>query len=200
MWHFIKHFMTITRHRHKVMYHCLRCGILWQGMRHDLSKYSPTEFLPGARFYLGDRSPTEGERREYGYSKAWMHHKGRNKHHFEYWVDYGIGAEHVLAGMPMPRKYIAEMIMDRISASRIYHPETYTDASPLEYFLKGKDRLWFIHPDTSAQIEYLLRMLAVKGEKKTLWYIKHVYLKNKGRFGGSGSTYVSPERRVHTEK
>lgn len=44
MWHFIKHFMTITRHRHKVMYHCLRCGILWQGMRHDLSKYSPTEF------------------------------------------------------------------------------------------------------------------------------------------------------------
>ena len=50
MWHFIKHFMTITRHRHKVMYHCLRCGILWQGMRHDLSKYSPTEFLPGARF------------------------------------------------------------------------------------------------------------------------------------------------------
>ena len=200
MWHFIKHFMTITRHRHKVMYHCLRCGILWQGMRHDLSKYSPTEFLPGARFYLGDRSPTEGERREYGYSKAWMHHKGRNKHHFEYWVDYGIGAEHVLAGMPMPRKYIAEMIMDRISASRTYHPETYTDASPLEYFLKGKDRLWFIHPDTSAQIEYLLRMLAVKGEEKTLWYIKHVYLKNKGRFGGSGSTYVNPERRVHTEK
>ena len=200
MWHFIKHFMTITRHRHKVRYHCLRCGIFWQGMRHDLSKYSQTEFLPGARFYLGDRSPTEGERREYGYSKAWMHHKGRNKHHFEYWVDYGIGAEHVLAGMPMPRKYIAEMIMDRISASRTYHPETYTDASPLEYFLKGKDRLWFIHPDTSAQIEYLLRMLAVKGEEKTLWYIKHVYLKNKGRFGGSGSTYVSPERRVHTEK
>ena len=200
MWHFIKHFMTITRHRHKVMYHCLRCGILWQGMRHDLSKYSPTEFLPGARFYLGDRSPTEGERREYGYSKAWMHHKGRNKHHFEYWVDYGIGAEHVLAGMPMPRKYIAEMIMDRISASRTYHPETYTDASPLEYFLKGKDRLWFIHPDTSAQIEYLLRMLAVKGEEKTLWYIKHVYLKNKGRFGGSGSTYVSPERGVPTQK
>ena len=66
MWHFIKHFMTITRHRHKVMYHCLRCGILWQGMRHDLSKYSPTEFLPGARFYLGDRSPTEGERHEIG--------------------------------------------------------------------------------------------------------------------------------------
>ena len=92
------------------------------------------------------------------------------------------------------------MIMDRISASRIYHPENYTDASPLEYFLKGKDRLWFIHPDTSAQIEYLLRMLAVKGEEKTLWYIKHVYLKNKGRFGGSGSTYVSPERGVPTQK
>ena len=57
-----------------------------------------------------------------------------------------------------------------------------------------------VEMDTSAQIEYLLRMLAVKGEEKTLWYIKHVYLKNKGRFGGSGSTYVSPERGVPTQK
>ena len=194
------HFKTITSHKLLVMKYCFKVGLYKQGFLHDLSKYSPTEFMVGAKYYQGTRSPNNAEREATGVSTSWLHHKGRNKHHFEYWVDYGIGAEHVLAGMPMPRKYIAEMIMDRISASRTYHPETYTDASPLEYFLKGKERLWFIHPDTSAQIEYLLRMLAVKGEKKTLWYIKHVYLKNKGRFGGSGSTYVSPERRVHTKK
>ena len=106
-------------------------------------------------------------------------------------MDYGIGAEHVLAGMPMPRKYIAEMIMDRISASRIYHPDNYTDASPLEYYEKGKDRLWFIHEDTKAQLEYLLRMLAVKGEAYTLHYIRYVYLKRKGKFGGDTDTYLS---------
>ncbi len=87
MWHYFKHFATITRHRHMVIRHCAKAGIFWQGLRHDLSKYSPPEFLPGARFYLGDRSPTEAERKECGYSKAWMHHKGRNKHHFEYWND-----------------------------------------------------------------------------------------------------------------
>ena len=197
---FFGHLRTINHHKMLVTKTCFKVGLYWQGICHDLSKYHPIEFIPGIIYYQGNRSPINREKEIKGYSRGWLHHKGRNKHHFEYWVDYGIGAEHVLAGMPMPRKYIAEMIMDRISASRIYHPENYTDASPLEYFLKGKDRLWFIHPDTSAQIEYLLRMLAVKGEEKTLWYIKHVYLKNKGRFGGSGSTYVSPERGVPTQK
>ncbi len=74
-----------------------------QGFLHDLSKYSPTEFMVGAKYYQGTRSPNNAEREATGVSTSWLHHKGRNKHHFEYWVDYGIGAEHVLAGMPMPR-------------------------------------------------------------------------------------------------
>ena len=81
--------------------------------------------------------------------------------------------------------------MDRISASRIYHPDNYTDASPLEYYEMGKDRLWFIHEDTKAQLEYLLRMLAVKGEAYTLHYIRYVYLKRKGKFRGDTDTYLS---------
>ena len=185
------HFKTITSHKLLVMKYCFRIGLYRQGLLHDMSKYAPTEFLKGARYYRGTRSPNNAEREDTGLSVSWLHHKGRNKHHFEYWVDYGIGAEHVLAGMPMPRKYIAEMIMDRISASRIYHPDNYTDASPLEYYEMGKDRLWFIHEDTKAQLEYLLRMLAVKGEAYTLHYIRYVYLKRKGKFGGDTDTYLS---------
>lgn len=185
------HFKTITSHKLLVMKYCFRIGLYRQGLLHDMSKYAPTEFLKGARYYQGTRSPNNAEREATGLSVSWLHHKGRNKHHFEYWVDYGIGAEHVLAGMPMPRKYIAEMIMDRISASRIYHPDNYTDASPLEYYEMGKDRLWFIHEDTKAQLEYLLRMLAVKGEAYTLHYIRYVYLKRKGKFGGDTDTYLS---------
>ena len=184
------HFKTITSHKLLVMKYCFKIGLYRQGLLHDLSKYSPTEFLVGAKYYQGTRSPNNAEREETGLSTSWLHHKGRNKHHFEYWVDYGIGAEHVLAGMPMPRKYIAEMIMDRISASRVYSPQGYTDASPLAYYEKGKERLWFIHEDTKEQLEYLLKMLAVKGEAATLSYIKNVYLKGKGRFGGQGDTYV----------
>ena len=185
------HFKTITSHKLLVMKYCFRIGLYRQGLLHDMSKYAPTEFLKGARYYQGTRSPNNAEREDTGLSVSWLHHKGRNKHHFEYWVDYGIGAEHVLAGMPMPRKYIAEMIMDRISASRIYHPDNYTDASPLEYYEMGKDRLWFIHEDTKEQLEYLLRMLAVKGEAYTLHYIRYVYLKRKGKFGGDTDTYLS---------
>lgn len=189
--HIWGHFKTITSHKLLVMKYCFRVGLYKQGICHDLSKYSPTEFWVGAKYYQGTRSPNNAEREDTGVSTSWLHHKGRNKHHFEYWVDYGIGAEHVLAGMPMPRKYIAEMIMDRISASKTYHPETYTDASPLEYFENGKEKLWFIHPDTSDQIEYLLKMLAEKGEAETFAYIKNVYLKKKGCFGGTGEVYIS---------
>ena len=164
MWHFIKHFMTITRHRHKVMYHCLRCGILWQGMRHDLSKYSPTEFLPGARFYLGDRSPTEGERREYGYSKAWMHHKGRNKHHLEYWIDYAADGSG-MCGMKMPLNYVLEMFCDRVAASKTYRGAAYRDSDPYDYYARSVDH-YIIHPETAQTLEYLLRILRDEGEDR----------------------------------
>ena len=137
------------------------------------------EFLVGCKYYQGDRSPNNAEREDTGISKSWLHHKGRNKHHFEYWVDYAPGDEHIINGVPMPRKYIAEMVMDRISASRNYHPDTYTDRAPLEYFLKSKDKLWFVHEKTNEDLEFLLGMLAEKGEKETLKYIKHVYLKGK---------------------
>lgn len=185
------HLKTITVHKWLVMKYCFKIGLYWQGLTHDLSKYSWTEFRVGVRYFQGNRSPNNAEREDTGRSTSWLHHKGRNRHHFEYWVDYGIQADRVLEGVPMPRKYIAEMMMDRISASRVYNPKTYTDKAPLQYYEWGKDNLWFIHEDTKAQMEYLLKMLACKGEDYTLGYIRNVYLKGKGRFGGTGDTYRS---------
>ena len=88
MAHPIKHFRTITRHRHKVIANCARAGIFWQGLRHDLSKYSPTEFILGAKYFQGTRSPNEKERERYGYYLAWMDDFCRNGHHYEYSNDY----------------------------------------------------------------------------------------------------------------
>ena len=104
-------------------------------------------------------------------------HKGRNKHHFEYWVDYAPGDEHIINGVPMPRKYIAEMVMDRISASRNYLGDKYDQHQPLDYYLKGKEKLWFIHPKTKRDLEGLLRILNDHGEEVLISYIKNVYLK-----------------------
>ena len=171
MGHPIKHFLTITKHRHVVIYHCFKAGILWQGLRHDLSKYSPTEFREGAKFFLGDRSPTEAGRREYGYSKAWMHHKGRNRHHFEYWTDYSLKTRK-MEPVKMPLKYVKEMFCDRVAAGKIYNGKNYTDNNPLDYFLRGNAKN-VMHPDTARLLESWLRMIQTEGEKKTFRHIKN---------------------------
>ncbi len=171
------HFCTITRHRHKVIAHCARAGILWQGLQHDLSKYSPTEFMQGARYYQGTRSPNEMERELFGYSKAWLHHKGRNRHHFEYWMDYN-PATKKQEPVKMPLRYVAEMFCDRVAASKIYQGKKYTDRAPLDYFLAAKARR-VIHPETSDLLESLLTMLAEKGEQETFDHLKGLLKKNK---------------------
>lgn len=179
------HLKTITKHHHYVCLYCLKAGLIRQGLFHDLSKLSPSEFLVGARYYQGNRSPNNAEREATGCSTAWLHHKGRNRHHFEYWIDYAFDDEHPygLGGAKMPRRYVAEMIFDRVSASRVYLGDSYNDRSPLEYFLKSRERCWFIHTDTKREMEYLLRMWADKGEDYTIRYIRDAYLGGKRRKG-----------------
>ncbi|MDD3279463.1 MAG: DUF5662 family protein [Lachnospiraceae bacterium] len=172
-----QHFKTITKHKLLVMKYCFRIGLYRQGLLHDLSKYSWVEFSRGCRYYQGYRSPNNEERAQTGVSMAWLHHKGRNKHHFEYWIDYSLKQPGKLEGMLMPRRYVAEMIMDRISASRTYLGEEYTQHEPLQYFLRSRDALWYVHPEVLKQMEYMLRMLDEQGEQTTLDYIKHVFLK-----------------------
>ena len=168
--HAFRHFATITRHRHRVIAHCFKAGIGFQGLFHDLSKYSPTEFFRGAKYYLGTRSPNEKERELHGYSTAWMHHKGRNRHHFEYWVDIDPKTK-VYAPVKMPLRFVLEMFCDRVAASKIYQGKNYKDTHPLEYFERGKINR-SIHKETSDFLEMLLRMLAEKGEKETFRFIR----------------------------
>lgn len=167
---FVGHFITITKHRHMVIKHCFKAGIGFQGLFHDLSKYSFTEFKVGARYYMGYKSPNDVERAEKGYSTAWLHHQGRNKHHFEYWRDYDVKT-HLIAPVKMPLRYVKEMFCDRVGASKIYMGEKYNENHPIEYFRAGKAKE-ITHPDTMALLETWLVMLSEKGEKETFKYIK----------------------------
>lgn len=162
MLHLIKHFRTITKHRHMVFKLCIKAGIPIRGLLHDMSKYSPTEFLEGARFYLGFKSPTEREREVYGYSKAWMHHKGRNRHHFEYWTDYNMNTKR-LEPVKMPIKFVKEMFCDRVAAGRVYLGKNYTNDNPINYFLKGRAKS-AMHPETAKLLESWLLILQKEGE------------------------------------
>ena len=166
----IGHFRTITKHRHKVIEHCFKAGIPLRGLLHDLSKYTTAEFISGAKYYKGTRSPNEAEREVFGYSKAWLHHKGRNRHHFEYWNDYNPKTKRV-EPVKMPLVFVKEMFCDRLAASKIYQGKNYTENHPIEYFMRGKANR-NIHPETSDLLEKWLTMLADKGEKATFEEIK----------------------------
>ena len=76
-----KHFKTVMTHKMYVFLFCKEAGIPWQGIKHDLSKFSPTEFIESVKYYTGTDSPINNCKKVNGYSEAWMHHKGRNKHH-----------------------------------------------------------------------------------------------------------------------
>ena len=172
-----KHFCTINAHRWRVLCGCFRIGLFRQGLTHDLSKYSPTEFWTGARYYQGTRSPNAAEREDKGYSEAWMHHKGRNRHHYEYWTDMN-PQTHRYEPVMMPRRYLAEMVMDRRAACMTYQGKNYHPGAELEYLEKSKERL-LMHPETLRQLEYILIMLKDRGERVTFRYLREEVLKNK---------------------
>lgn len=177
----VQHWKTITKHKRIVMQECFSVGLYWQGLTHDLSKFMPTEFLVGIKYWQGNRSPNTAERDAIGYSSAWLHHKGRNKHHFEYWIDYSSRfTGNVMIPAPMPRRYVVEMFMDRLAASKVYNGDNYTDGDALAYYEKGNAGK-LMHPKTRYLLEKLLKMNADEGEEKTFQYIReHVLKKKKG--------------------
>lgn len=174
-WH---HLGTVSHHKWLVFELCARCGLAWQGIVHDLSKFSPDEFLVGVRYYQGNRSPNAAERHDRGYSRAWIHHKGRNKHHYEYWLDMREGGDGTLYGNLIPTRYMIEMFCDRVAASKVYEKKNYRDSSPLSYFQRelSAGNLPF-HPDSAAFLYVLLEHLAQHGEAETLNYIREHIVK-----------------------
>lgn len=133
----IKHFCLITKHKWVVFRLCLKVGEPWRGLVHDLSKYSPTEFGESIRYFNGKHSPITDCKRENGYSVAWLHHKGRNKHHSEYWID--LEAPQKTPIMPYP--YLAEMLCDKLAAGIIYEGKNWTKEYELSYWEKEKDKI-----------------------------------------------------------
>ena len=155
-----KHFITICKHKWVVFKECSACGIGWQGIIHDLSKFGITEFVSSAKYFQGNRSPIEAEKDEIGYSKAWLHHKGHNKHHWEYWTDFGDDGS-IIANR-IPTKYVVEMICDWIGAGQVYSKDKWTQHDTLKYYLKVRQGRWF-NEETESTILHLLNVIDKDG-------------------------------------
>lgn len=128
---FFKHLHMVNKHRYLVFKYCCKCGFPINGLFHDLSKYSFTEFLEGVKFYTGDNSPIANCKKQIGLSKAWLHHQGRNKHHIEYWYDRYNGDVVV-----MPFKYAVECVCDKIAATKCYFKQNYNPKLVLNHWEK----------------------------------------------------------------
>lgn len=168
------HFSTITSHKIQVGILCFRCGLYKQGILHDLSKYSWIEFSAGVRYFQGNRSPIEKEKEVVGYSKGWLHHKGLNKHHWEYWMDHGRNG---VEAIEMPVNYVVEMFCDRVVATKVYQKEKYNDDAPYQYYNKGK-RNYIMHEKTHELLASLLLYNSAHGLDETIQYIRKNVLKN----------------------
>lgn len=173
---FFGHLHTVNLHRFKVFILCCKAGIPWQGFVHDLSKYSPVEFFEGVKYYAkGKYSPIISAKKDKGYSMAWLHHKGRNKHHHEYWFDYAAP----LKAPVIPYKYAVEMICDMIAASKTYQGKKYTNMSAYYYWNKTRDAA-MVNRKIQGFITEVLEYLGANGEKETInpKYLKSVYEKH----------------------
>ena len=170
---FCGHLHTVNTHRFLVMKMCFSCGMYRQGLLHDLSKYSLTEFVPSVRYYQGNRSPISREKEVNGYSQCWLHHKGRNRHHWEYWVDRENGKTNLIC-LPMPFDCLLESVLDRISASKTYNKDKYTDSEPYDFFLRSRE-YHTMNQKTASEIASLLLYLKENGEKKALQHYRDLY-------------------------
>ena len=155
-----KHFRTVCRHKAVVYHECKACGITWQGIVHDLSKVSPTEFSPSAKYFQGTGSPIEKEKAEKGYSEAWLHHKGCNKHHWEWWTDFADDGSIIANKIPV--KYIIEMVCDWVGAGMVYGGGKWTQADPLNYYNKVRAGRHF-EQSTEQLILYFLKTIRDDG-------------------------------------
>ena len=142
-----KHFKIITIHKYYVLCECFKRKLYLQGLVHDLSKYSFAEFISSAKYFQGDKTPIEAEKAAIGYSFAWLNHKAKNKHHWQYWIDIEKGE---LLMAKIPRKYILEMVCDLIGASKAYLKGKYSPKEPYEYFKKNKN--YFLMEKESKEI------------------------------------------------
>ena len=169
--HFFAHLHKVRTHRKWARYYCFKVGLYWQGLVHDLSKYSPTEFWESVEYYQGNRSPIDACKEDKGYSFAWAHHRGRNKHHREYWTDY---YDKGTASITMPYQYAVEMLCDFLAAGRAYNGLAFTYEDEFNWWKNQLNKNICIHPHTAKFITLALQRL-VGGEKLTEILVKQCY-------------------------
>ena len=169
-----KHIKLVMKHKWVVFKLCCKAGIPVRGFLHDWSKFSPTEFFESIKYYDGHKSPILVCKADKGYSDAWLHHKGRNKHHHEYWIDLTLPEKTVI----MPYKYAVEMICDKMAAGIVYQGKEWNKDWQIKYYMDEREKC-LIHPQIDKFMIAVFTEVSKNGLDKTLTKqnIKRLYEK-----------------------
>lgn len=169
----LRYLRYVLRHKWFVFLYCLEYGLFWRGIKHDWTKFLPSEWRAYvAFFYGGGLSREEAERLGFQFSVApaveiafeygWNFHQKRNDHHWQFWLR--IGDDGTLFALPMPEACRWEMLADWRGAGRAL-------GKPLiwEWYAAHKDRMR-LHPITRMHVEVELARLehAYHAEMKRL--------------------------------
>ena len=149
---FVGHFKTICDHKYWVGHYLIKCGLYYQAIMHDLSKFSPTEFFESVKYYSGTESPINVCKKDKGYSLAWLHHRGRNPHHHLYWVDR---IDEGCYAIKMPYKYMIEAVCDYLGAGRAYMKQNFTYKKEYSWWENNRESLT-MNIETKAWIDMIL--------------------------------------------
>lgn len=158
-----KHIKLVMHHKWVVFKLCCKVGIPWRGFMHDWSKFSPIEFWESVKYYDGHKSPITVCKEKNGYSNAWLHHKGRNKHHFQYWVDLALPQQAII----MPYEYAVEMVCDQLAAGIIYGGDKWTKEYQLNYYMNRESKN-IIHPQIDKYLKEIFTQVSQNGIDATL--------------------------------
>jgi hypothetical protein len=155
-----KHFRYLSyilRHKWFVFIECCKLGIPWLGFVHDLSKFTPTEWLPYVEHFYGDKPSPRNKTGAYNplsvggsFDYAWLSHQHHNKHHWQYWILKG--DEDAQRVLPMPDKYRKEMLADWRGAGKALGKP----ATASWYYLNRTSMV--LHPETREWIEGIMKL------------------------------------------
>ena len=121
---YLKYLKYVLRHKWFVLIACLKQGLYWQGLMHDISKFRPSEFFPYANHFYGGTNElkykkvaqTKGgylkseDSGDFSYDYAWLLHIHRNPHHWQHWILIQDEDDNKILEMPI--KHLKEMICD----------------------------------------------------------------------------------------
>lgn len=175
----VGHLKTVLTHKKWVFYYCCQFGIPFRGLVHDLSKFSPTEFLESVKYYSGKRSPIDICKEKNGYSAAWMHHKSHNKHHYEYWQD-----NFDKGGVPvqMPFKNALELVCDYLGAGKAYMKDDFSFVGEYKWWENKNKNPIAMHRQTWLFVDMMLAALRDGEAIMDIKYAKLIYKKAEIRY------------------